>query len=182
MTKLYSIFVLTLLAPLFVTAQTVYTWEDKQGVLHFSDFPETTSAKALTLPTLESTTPPPTFEDLPTTAQKPDTEKQSHQTEKPKQNEPLSLAFESPQHDQTIRSNQGRINISAQQSRKLKVGEQLQLILDDSPYDAPNNTGKWQLKDVDRGSHTFSIQAFRDGKLIASSNTITVHLHRSSIK
>ncbi|PMK02780.1 DUF4124 domain-containing protein [Vibrio sp. 10N.261.55.A7] len=182
MTKLYSIFVLTLLAPWLATAQTVYTWEDEQGVIHFSDFPETNAAKALTLPTLESTTPPPTFEDLPTTAQQAKPESSQKQPDQPKQSEPLSLAFESPQNEQTIRSNQGRINITAQKNRKLKVGEQLQLILDDSPYDAPNNTGKWQLKDIDRGTHTFSIQAFRDGKLIASSSTITVHLHRSSIK
>ncbi|MCK6263334.1 DUF4124 domain-containing protein [Vibrio sp. ZSDE26] len=175
----------TLIAPTAAFSQTVYTWEDENGVLHFSDSPTASKnakrAKTLTLPDHQASAPAPSFENLPTdpSGTPKANEKKKKPTARP---EPLSLSFQSPQHDQTIRSNTGNFNIAAQQNRKLSVDEHLQLLFNDSRYGAPNTTGKWQLKNIDRGTHTISIQAFRDGKLIASSSTITVHLHRASIK
>jgi hypothetical protein len=178
MIKLVSIFILALLSPPLASTQTVYAWEDKNGVLHFSDFPESSNAKALALPEHEADIPPPTFEDLPTTTQNKH-ENQSNGNQPP---EPLSLRITAPLHNQTIRSNSGSINISVEKSRNLDTQEQLQLNLNHRPYGAPDSTGKWQLQEMNRGTHTISIHALRDGKLIASSSSITVHLHRASIK
>lgn len=88
----------------------------------------------------------------------------------------------SPQHDDTVRSNSGTISIRSELNRKLSIGEQLQLLMDGRPYGAPTNQPNWELKNIDRGTHTFTIQAIENGKIIASSSIITVHLHRATVK
>ncbi|EEY45134.1 hypothetical protein VMA_003213 [Vibrio mimicus VM223] len=55
-------------------------------------------------------------------------------------------------------------------------------MMDGRPYGAPTNQPVWELKNIDRGTHTFTIQAIENGKLIASSSIITVHLHRATVK
>jgi len=164
-------------------AQTVYTWEDENGVLHFSDSP-IQSAKQITLPKLEASAPAPKFESsIPVDAPKeqastPPVKKQK----KPEKIQELSLTMLSPQHDETIRSNRGNLSIQIELNRKLGIGEQLQLMLDGRRYGAPQTQMTWQLKNIDRGTHTLSIQAHRSGKLIASTSPVTVFLHRATIK
>ncbi|USD41206.1 DUF4124 domain-containing protein [Vibrio sp. SCSIO 43135] len=163
--------------PLSLSAQDVFTWEDDNGVIHFGDSPQHKNAKLISLPDHSAASPAPTFEqpepvEASTTASSPSTKSLAK----------LELAIESPVHDQTIRSNQGFIAVTASVSRKLAVGEQLQLLLDGNKYGAPQIANNWQLKNIDRGTHTLSIQSFRGGKLIASSDSITVHLHRTSLK
>ncbi|HDM8210082.1 TPA: DUF4124 domain-containing protein [Vibrio harveyi] len=164
-------------------AQVAYTWVDKDGVVHFSDTPNQ-GAKTISLPNLESSAPAPKVESTESlapqanAAQEPTTEKKT-KTDKPL---PLSLIMLTPQHDETIRSNSGVINIQLEANRKLGIGEQLQLILDGKPYGAPQSRLTWQLNNIDRGTHTLAVKAKRSGKLIASTSPITVHLHRASIK
>ena len=165
------------------SAQVAYTWVDKDGVVHFSDTPNQ-GAKAISLPNLESTAPAPKVESTESlapqakTTSEPTTDEQT-KAEKPL---PLSLSMLTPQHDETIRSNPGAINIQLEANRKLGIGEQLQLFLDGKPYGAPQSRLTWQLKNIDRGTHTLAVQAKRSGKLIASTSPITVHLYRASIK
>ena len=164
-------------------AQVAYTWVDKDGVVHFSDTPNQ-GAKTISLPNLESSAPAPKVESTESlapqanAAQEPTTEKKT-KTDKPL---PLSLTMLTPQHDETIRSNSGVINIQLEANRKLGIGEQLQLILDGKPYGAPQSRLTWQLNNIDRGTHTLAVKAKRSGKLIASTSPITVHLHRASVK
>ncbi len=163
-------------------AQVAYTWVDKNGVTHFSDTPNQ-GAKVITLPNLKSVAPAPEVESTESlapqaSAEKPE-DKPQPRTEKPL---PLQLTMRSPQHGETIRSNRGLLDIQLELNRKLGIGEQLQLLLDGSPYGAPQSQTNWQLSNIDRGAHTLSVQAKRSGKLIASTSPITVHLHRASIK
>ncbi|NOH96169.1 DUF4124 domain-containing protein [Vibrio sp. 99-70-13A1] len=164
-------------------AQTVYTWEDENGVLHFSDSP-IQSAKQITLPKLEASAPAPKFESsTPVDPPKKDTpQKTVKKKDKPAKVQELMLTMLSPQHDETIRSNRGNLTIQIELNRKLGIGEQLQLILDGRRYGAPQTQATWQLKNIDRGTHTLSIQAHRSGKLIASTSPVTVFLHRATIK
>ncbi|CAH1528646.1 DUF4124 domain-containing protein [Vibrio rotiferianus] len=163
-------------------AQVAYTWVDKDGVIHFSDTPQN-GAKAIALPDLQGQAPAPKVESTEalSTSPPPNTVKK----DKPKQPEapkPLSLAMLTPVHDETIRSNQGLINIQLEANRKLGIGEQLQLMLDGKPYAAPQTRLTWQINNIDRGTHTLAVHAKRSGKLIASTSPITVHLHRASVK
>ncbi|MGR5253400.1 DUF4124 domain-containing protein [Vibrio astriarenae] len=167
--------------------QTVYTWVDAQGVLHFSDTPTDVSAETLSLPSYSVTSPVPVDEPNQSTEQQ--SEKQGQQTvagspaaEPQNKIEPLTIHFLSPTDNQTIRSNRGLISIQSQLTRKLAIGETLQLFMNNKPYGAPSHKPLWELKNIDRGSHEFTVKALKGGKVIASSSSITVHLHRASIK
>ncbi len=50
---------LLLTLPLKLSAQSVYTWEDEQGVVHFSDAPADDQAQAIHLPDVDATPPLP---------------------------------------------------------------------------------------------------------------------------
>ncbi len=157
-------------------SQTIYTWTDDKGILHFSDNPLHAHAIAIELPNAQQPAPLPQVLPSPANAlTAPTLEDQNAPA-------PLKLTIVSPQHNQALRSNAGFISIHGELSRKLKIGEQLQLLMNGSRYGAPQHQPLWQLKNINRGSHSFTIQSFRDGKLIASSSTITVHLQRAKVK
>ncbi len=174
----YSLYFLLFLslAPISL-AQTVYTWTDENGVIHFSDTPLHESVKEIQLPDHELPAPPPQF-DVPEAVEpiKPDVEK------KPELTKPLELVILSPKHDQALRSNAGMMTIQGEVNRKLNIDEQLQLVMDGTKYGAPTHKAFWELRNIDRGTHTFIIHAYKDGKVIASSSSITVHLLRATVK
>ncbi|WP_299687074.1 DUF4124 domain-containing protein [uncultured Vibrio sp.] len=179
------LFMIGLAAAFSCSAQTVYTWVDEDGVLHFSDTPTGQNTKSLHLPDVQAPTPAPKFEDsIPVdTAAEPPTNAQEKtpatERELPAQ---LALTMQTPVHEQAIRSNQGLISVQIALNRKLGIGEQLQLMLDGRRYGAPQTQLNWQLKGIDRGTHTIAIQAYRSGKLIASTSPVTVYLHRATLK
>lgn len=179
-----SFIILFLCPPSF--AQTVYTWTDNNGVLHLSDTPPALASNLESFDIIEDnpTTLDALDESMPPKAALSKENLYANTTSvarapahvKP---QPLKITFESPKPDQTIRDNQGRIQISLQSSRKLSIDEKLQLVLNGETYGAPQTQKKWTLLNVDRGTHTFMIKALRNGKLIASTDTISVHLHRA---
>jgi len=182
MTTFLRSVLLGLLLTGYCQAQTAYTWVDEKGVLHFSDSPESPNATSLELPEHQQAAPAPELlpEAPPTSADLP----QQAQTDKPTEAapKPLDISFLQPMHDQAIRSNSGKLTIQAQLNRDLSITEHLQLMFDGKPYGAPQIEPLWQLKNVDRGSHVIAIQAIRDGKQIALSPTITVHVQRAKVK
>ncbi|TXZ76309.1 DUF4124 domain-containing protein [Vibrio mimicus] len=178
-----------------IAAQNAYTWVDEKGVIHFSDSPQSDKAKSIHLPDFEAQAPAPSFDSTqPIEKEAVDTalaEAAAIEEEKtetaappttPQKLEQLKITLVSPKHDDTVRSNSGTIIIRSELNRKLAIGEQLQLMMDGRPYGAPTNQPVWELKNIDRGTHTFTIQAIENGKLIASSSIITVHLHRATVK
>ncbi|CAK1886876.1 DUF4124 domain-containing protein [Vibrio crassostreae] len=181
------LFLIGLTVAFSCSAQTVYTWVDEDGVLHFSDTPTDQSAKSLRLPDVQASAPAPKFEAstpvdvAASTATSAQAQPQTETTEReaPAQ---LTLTMLTPVHDQTIRSNRGLIPIKIELNRKLGIGEQLQLMLDGRRYGAPQTQPNWELKGIDRGTHTIAIQAHRSGKLIASTSPVTVYLHRATLK
>ncbi|HEJ2469419.1 TPA: DUF4124 domain-containing protein [Vibrio cholerae] len=178
-----------------LAAQNVYTWVDEKGVLHFSDTPQSDNAKSIHLPDYQAQATAPSFDSTePVTTETEDETGRSNVTASeteltdstvsraPETLEPLKISLISPKHDDTVRNNSGNLFIRSELNRKLSIGEQLQLMMDGRPYGAPTTQSVWELKNVDRGTHTFSIQAIESGKIIASSSIITVHLHRATVK
>ncbi|UPR52269.1 DUF4124 domain-containing protein [Vibrio cyclitrophicus] len=185
------LFLIGLTVALSCSAQTVYTWVDEDGVLHFSDNPSDQDAEALRLPDVQASAPAPKFEastpvdaaaSSTTKTAAPDKNQAGTETTEREVPTQLALTMLTPIHDQTIRSNRGLIPIQIDLNRKLGIGEQFQLILDGRRYGAPQTQPIWELKDIDRGTHTIAIQAHRSGKLIASTSPVTVYLHRATIK
>lgn len=70
------LFLIGLTVAFSCSAQTVYTWEDEDGVLHFSDTPTDRGAEALRLPDVQASAPAPKFEaSTPVDAADPSTSK-----------------------------------------------------------------------------------------------------------
>ncbi|MDC5804622.1 DUF4124 domain-containing protein [Vibrio europaeus] len=169
-----------LLFTAITTAQTVYTWVDDDGTRHFSDSQPENTASAITLPQHEPLTAPLHQEGESQTPYQHNIEQQ--QTPSPSVTTPLEVNVTLPEPDSAVRSNNGSLQVKATLNRKLAPNEQLQLIVNGVSYGALKTQPNWQLESFERGQHSLSIQAFRGGKLIASSQPITVHLLRATIK
>ncbi|MGD6737632.1 DUF4124 domain-containing protein [Photobacterium leiognathi subsp. mandapamensis] len=157
-------------------ASTIYSWTDENGVVHFTDQPQTPDATAYPLSVTEvSGNIEQTADTI--TAQTTDVAV----VEEPAKTI-TTVSLVSPMHEQTIRNNEGIINIHAVTNSKLNNQTQAQLVLDGVVKGDPQTELTWTLDNVDRGSHQLQIQLVKGGKVIASSDSITVYLHRATVK
>ncbi|WEM42195.1 DUF4124 domain-containing protein [Photobacterium sp. DA100] len=158
--------------PPTTSASQIYTWQDEDGTTHFSDKPHPgASALYIQPPEVSSPPLPSTIDAVPKTAPSPSDAAL-----------PLpSIALTSPADQQTLRDNQGHIMVAAVANRKLNQGHSAQLRLDGEPYGRPQTQLTWPLTNIDRGSHTLQVDLLKHGKVIASSEEITVFLHRARI-
>ncbi|USD65201.1 DUF4124 domain-containing protein [Vibrio sp. SCSIO 43136] len=177
--KCYLLPLITLLSALISVqtaySQTAYTWVDKHGVRHFSDTAPEHQSETITLSSPEVGGPIPVSE--PTQDSHATPEAQPHKPAKA-----LQLSWLTPNNDQTLRDNNGKIMIALEANRKLKPNEKLQLLVNDIEFGAPQTQLSWAITNMDRGTHRLVINALKDGKQIATTPTITVHLHRARVK
>ncbi|WP_318470274.1 DUF4124 domain-containing protein [Photobacterium leiognathi] len=157
-------------------ASTIYSWTDENGVVHFTDQPQTPDATAYPLSVTEVSG---NIEQTADTIA-------AQTTDVAVVEEPAktitTVSLVSPMHEQTIRNNEGIINIHAVTNSKLNNQTQAQLVLDGVVKGNPQTELTWTLDNVDRGSHQLQIQLVKGGKVIASSDSITVYLHRATVK
>ncbi|PSU99097.1 DUF4124 domain-containing protein [Photobacterium leiognathi subsp. mandapamensis] len=157
-------------------ASTIYSWTDENGVVHFTDQPQTPDATAYPLSVTEVSG---NIEQTADTIA-------AQTTDVAVVEEPAktitTVSLVSPMHEQTIRNNEGIINIHAVTNSKLNNQTQAQLVLDGVVKGDPQTELTWILDNVDRGSHQLQIQLVKGGKVIASSDSITVYLHRATVK
>ncbi|WP_419239568.1 DUF4124 domain-containing protein [Photobacterium leiognathi] len=157
-------------------ASTIYSWTDENGVVHFTDQPQTPDATAYPLSVTEVSG---NIEQTADTIAAQTTDVAV--VEEPAKNI-TTVSLVSPMHEQTIRNNEGIINIHAVTNSKLNNQTQAQLVLDGVVKGDPQTELTWTLDNVDRGSHQLQIQLVKGGKVIASSDSITVYLHRATVK
>ncbi|MCG3883636.1 DUF4124 domain-containing protein [Photobacterium leiognathi] len=157
-------------------ASTIYSWTDENGVVHFTDQPQTPDATAYPLSVTEvSGNIEQTADTIATQAADVAVVEEPAKTI-------TTVSLVSPMHEQTIRNNEGIINIHAVTNSKLNSQTQAQLVLDGVVKGDPQTELTWTLDNVDRGSHQLQIQLVKGGKVIASSDSITVYLHRATVK
>ncbi|WP_318473076.1 DUF4124 domain-containing protein [Photobacterium leiognathi] len=157
-------------------ASTIYSWTDENGVVHFTDQPQTPDATAYPLSVTEVSG---NIEQTADTIAAQTTDVAV--VEEPAKNI-TTVSLVSPMHEQTIRNNEGIINIHAVTNSKLNNQTQAQLVLDGVVKGDPQTELTWTLYNVDRGSHQLQIQLVKGGKVIASSDSITVYMHRATVK
>lgn len=157
-------------------ASTIYSWTDENGVVHFTDQPQTPDATAYPLSVTEVSG---NIEQTADTIAAQTTDVAV--VEEPAKNI-TTVSLVSPMHEQTIRNNEGIINIHAVTNSKLNNQTQAQLVLDGVVKGDPQTELTWTLDNVDRGSHQLQIQLVKGGKVIASSDSITVYMHRATVK
>ncbi|MDV5172268.1 DUF4124 domain-containing protein [Photobacterium rosenbergii] len=179
---LAAFLVIWALHPSPTSASQIYTWQDEDGTTHFSDQPHTGAAVLdIQLPAPPAPLPvgnATTSADSSFIDDQPSPEEQlSNGSALP---EP-SIQIDNPTNQQTLRDNQGNLTITASANRKLNQGHNVQLRLDGEVYGRPQAQLSWPLTNIDRGSHTLQVELLKHGKVIASSEKITVFLHRARI-
>jgi hypothetical protein len=161
---------------LTLQATTIYSWVDKNGVVHFTDQPNVSHTKVYELDTPPSVTLNTINDEI---------EASEEHTEftlpsAPEALPPATINFITPLHEQTLRSNAGNIDITASSNREITKDYKVQIVLDGNSHLAPQKSLIFSLFDIERGSHQLQLQLLKDGKIIALSNSITVYLHRAS--
>lgn len=159
-------------------ATTIYSWTDDNGIVHFSDTPGSQQASTIKLSVTEVQ---PNIEATVIDINQTDNVELISITTETKASLPVAtISLLTPVHQQTIRSNDGDINIRAVSNRKLNKNTQAQLVIDGKVHGSPQTHLTWKLVNIDRGSHQIQIQLLNNGKILATSESITVYLHRVS--
>lgn len=163
---------LILLITSYTSIAAIYQWTDEQGITHFSD-DESKPASAkeidvkLTPPSINSLTQsrsPEASTALPTVQDTPLA--------------PINISITSPVDQQTLRSNNGEITVLAALSSTLQYGSNIRLLIDGIVH-SEQVEDKFTVLNVPLGTHKLQLQVVNNsGKIIASSELITVYLHR----
>jgi hypothetical protein len=160
--------VLMLLVSPFIHA-TVYKWIDQDGKIHFSDQPvknaEVVEFNKNTENQIKLPPPPsPLNGHLSPTGDKIN----------------YRMRIASPNEEETVRSNEGNISIALQIEPELAPSHLLVLFMDGKQQSDAQQSGLFQVNNVDRGEHTFIIKALtQDGKQLASTLPRKIFLHRT---
>lgn len=161
------------------TAQ-IYTWKDAEGNTIFSDQPHP-DAQAIDLPptnVVQPTRQPAYQSNGYGQPEDGDTAEQASYT---------SLSIVSPADDESIRSNEGLLNLQVQIEPAMDAGHLLRAELDGQlvgPALPANGqtSATLSINNVDRGTHSLSaVVVNARGEVVQRSSSITVHLQRTSI-
>lgn len=171
----YARFMRTLIYMVLITLASaasadVYRSVDEDGNIIFSDTPSEGAEKI-------------ELRDAQTVESQPGTE--SFEYEPPKSDPPpryKGVAITSPQDNEAVRANNGNITIGMSVNPSLKPGDKLVLTMDGKEIASGRSTSV-SLENVDRGTHTLSARVVgRDGKTLASSESVKFHLLRHSVQ
>ena len=171
MIKLILLILLVLSLATSVNAGTakIYVWRNESGELVYSDTPKPGAEEVMTKPgnIIKSST---TL----------DTQVLDIQTKKIA--EEYEVIITQPENNATIRDNTGSVYVSGVITPVFKRGLKIQLILDDIPYQVPQNDTRFSLRNVVRGEHQIKMEIYNEqGKVIALSKPITFYMHRASV-
>jgi hypothetical protein len=158
-----SILLLLLFASV-VSAQTIYKIVTEDGKIIYSDKPSG-NAKPVELRKLNSVSLPPVKPRVKTPAARPETK--------------YKITFKQPVDQATVRNTTGTIKVAAVISPR--VNGTFHLLMDGKKV-STNTQPSFILQNVDRGAHHLQINYLSgSGKVLASSDSIEVFLHRTSI-
>jgi len=87
-----------------------------------------------------------------------------------------------PEPDATIRSNTGEVIVSATNEPALQPGHRYRLLLDGQPTADPGLSPVFALNNIDRGSHTLSVEILDDqGRIVERTASQPFHMQRTSL-
>ena len=159
--------IITLLScNVFAASTKIYVWRSDDGVLVFSDSPKPGAEEVDVREPNTASSVDTSMLDL-----TPQVIKDDYQVE-----------INQPKENATIRDNTGSVYVTGSIKPIFKQGLNIQLYLDNKPYEKPQPHSMFVLRDIDRGEHIIKMKLLNEkGKVIASSNPITFYMHRASV-
>jgi len=149
----------------------VYKWVDTEGVVHYGDSPPASGAKPIDLPEVSSYTSTPV----------PPASSAAKGALANVFKGYDSLTITRPKDDETIRSNEGLVQVDLVLSPGLQRGHSLQLFLDGKLVSDNVGAGV-QLKGVMRGAHELTaVVVDKDGKAWIRSSPVRFYLLKVSL-
>lgn len=148
----------------------VYKSINDKGEVVYSDTPSQ-GAERVKLPTLPTYTPPPV---VPAPSVAPALEDNAVYE---------SFSFSKPQNEATVRNNLGIIMIETRLAPPLqtRLKHRIQFYLDGKPNGPPLDRTAITMSNIERGAHTLSASVLdKNGRVMASTGDITVHVKRES--
>ena len=176
----------TFLALLFCTYSTlsfaetkIYRWIDSQGKTHFSDTaPPGTPQITVENKNLVSNQDPIDTRSMNSSNK---TKQESEKNKKAVVKYQAEIVY--PQDDTAIRSNEGTLEINVKTTPEKESTQLLQLYLDGQALGSPQMSPTIRALNVDRGTHQVQAHLLgEDGKVLAKTQIVTIHLQRISIK
>lgn len=153
---------------------TVYSWTDAQGVTHFGDKP--INGNHVAIQKVEIINPP-------VNNPNPIVENTADAATAQATTTAYTLTISSPQNEQTFRNNSGQLTVQNQLSPALPNEEQTTLVLyiDANRHACDAASLSCAADNVERGTHQLHTELIsQNGKILASSQPITVYLFRAS--
>lgn len=179
--KLSLIFMSTLLylfSSLATAEMKIYQWVDENGKTHFSDtaIPGTDERDVKEINLMHVNT-----------SENEQNNATSNQLPVASGDEQAAIYYEatitSPENDMPLRSNEGTINIHVAIQPEKQNAHTLQLYLDGKKLGSPQVSPAIRAQNIDRGTHQVQVELLdEDGKVLAKTQVVTVHLQRASIR
>lgn len=184
--KILIIFAGALLLAISVQAEDIYKWVDSEGNVHYGDEPRGTTAKKMTrLPGLSTYSPPPVVEES-----KPDeaAEGDASAVEEGEPEDALpavvyrEIKLIKPENEETIRSNEGQVDLFVALSPVLEKGDYFKVALDGASLPQKYSSTVISLSGIDRGEHTVAVAVYnKAGVKQIESAAHKFYLHQATV-
>lgn len=146
----------------------VYRWVDENGKVHYSDEPKANAEEVDLSEVRENTISLGTTRKI-TKAPEPEAIR-------------FNITIISPEHEATIRSNEGEFTVTVGVSPELPRGALLALYVDNKLTIQPQTSTVFNLTGVYRGEHSIIVKMLdQSGKVLASSSPRKVFVHQASV-
>ena len=168
--KLLFLLIISLAIPLGAGAA-IYKFYDENGEVVFSDQPGPNAEE------IESRD----VQTIKTHKVRPTTKLTNDQNKKKFSYDEFMIT--SPENDETIRENNGDVNVDIKIKPQLrtKIKHKIVLLLDGKPVGEPGSATSFALHGIERGQHSLSAKVIdKKGETIKTSGSVTVHLKRFS--
>ncbi|HIA07815.1 MAG TPA: DUF4124 domain-containing protein [Chromatiaceae bacterium] len=92
------------------------------------------------------------------------------------------LSIQNPQPDQSVRANDGRVQVSLLLQPPLRAGDQLGLTLDGITNPDRLTSSQFSLTEVVRGTHTLGVSVYNaSGNTLISADPVVFHVLKTSV-